>query len=414
MRIIQRALPLLLALAPAGAPGPAAAPPAAAAAADRIAAEALARGISGLAIGIARRGTVILERGYGRADAHTRFRIGSLTKTVTAAAILQLADQKTLRLDDPLGGWLPDAPPALRPITVRQLLSHTAGLGESTLANLPPPTTPAARRRVLAELARRAQPPGVDWKYSNAGYHLLGWIVEAASGEPWEHVVTEHVLRPAGVTGIEPCDARGEGSWLTGGAAGGLCARVGDLLRWQAALDGPLCRGIADTMRRPTRLADGTVVEYGAGLRFGTLEGRPAAGHSGAVRGYTAVLLHLPGDGLTIAVLTNGGGDPSARVIAARLARALLDLPPEPARAPGNPPPDRRLAGAWITPRGAARVRLEGGRAVLERHGARVPLVPLAASGWLAGEETIVTLDPATGRIAETEGGLFSGFWRRP
>ncbi len=141
----------------------------------------------GASVLVLRYGKTLLEKGYGYANLEhrvpntpeTKFRLGSVTKSFTALAILQLSDAGKLRLDDPIGKYLADAPHGDQ-ITVRHLLTHTSGV-----------------RSAASDLLEFT--PGERINYSNTGYRLLGKIVEAVSGTSWEDYLQAHVFAPAGM-----------------------------------------------------------------------------------------------------------------------------------------------------------------------------------------------------------------------
>jgi CubicO group peptidase (beta-lactamase class C family) len=135
----------------------------------------------------------------------TRFNLGSITKSFTAVAVLQLAERGRLSLDDPLGRFVPDFPDAesAKRVTVRQLLTHTSGLGDHVAAMARDPFRTRYRTvgRML-ELVRGVPPmfePGARWRYSNSGYLALGAVVEAAAGRDYYDYVRENVFAPAGM-----------------------------------------------------------------------------------------------------------------------------------------------------------------------------------------------------------------------
>ena len=168
----------------------------------------------GLSIGIARAGEPLLIRGYGLANlehavpvtADTVFRIGSITKQFTAAAILMLAEDGLLSLDDTLDQYFPDFPRSSE-VTLRQLLQHTSGIHNYTsLEGFMGTTAPLDHDadRMVAYIAS-ADPlydfdPGTGWSYSNSGYMLLDYIVEQVAGQPLAEVLRTRIFDPLGMT----------------------------------------------------------------------------------------------------------------------------------------------------------------------------------------------------------------------
>lgn len=366
------------AAAPATAsPAPAVAAPsreALAARIDAIAARAQRYPIAGLTVLVARGDEAPLVRGYGVADVasgraatpETVYRIGSISKQVTAAAILRLAESDALSLDDEIGTHLPALAGRAAGVTLRHLLSHTSGLSSAPVVH--PLRTPVEQWPAgIAELQARtadslaARPvefaPGERWRYNNNGFVLLGAVVERVGGVPWAAYVRREMLAPLGLT-MDLCRALPDAAaarLATGydhaargaavatptvasderaeGAAGSLCATAGDLLVWQRALASG--RVISPdgyrAMTTPVTLASGRVVRYGLGMELGALgpgDAHPAALHGGATPGFLSEAAHYAADGLHVVVLTNGV---YAGALVSRLttdvARAALGLP---------------------------------------------------------------------------------------
>jgi CubicO group peptidase (beta-lactamase class C family) len=205
------------------------------------------------AVLVAHHGRVVLLRGYGRARADALFDIGSVAKMFTAAAVLRLEQDGRLRVGDPISRYLPNVPKSRRRLTIRQLLTHTAGLPQSFDSDLERVGRDEAVRRILAAPGPR---PG-RFAYSNAGYTLLAAIVERASGMPYTEFVRRRLLLPAGLRstgwfrspwlrgqrslGFVHGRDRGEAgsqvrpSWSILGA-GGMLSTARDLFRWSSVL----------------------------------------------------------------------------------------------------------------------------------------------------------------------------------
>ena len=213
---------------------------------------------------VAKDGAIVFEKSVGWANAEwqiansatTKFRIGSLTKSITATAILLLNEQGKLTLDDPLSQLLPSAPVAWGAVTVRQLLTHTSGVPSFTshpeykIWKL----SSATAAEIVARIAHQPLDfaPGEKYNYSNTGYLLLGWIVEAVSGKSYENFFRESIFQPLGmkdsgydsVRAVIPqrasgYDPSGDGpinaayvDMHVPGGAGGLYSTTGDLLKY--------------------------------------------------------------------------------------------------------------------------------------------------------------------------------------
>lgn len=167
------------------------------------------RGIPGLSLAVVRDGKLVKAAGYGLANLElnvpakpeTVYEIGSISKHFTAEAILLLAEEGKLKLDDPLSKYLSEAPEAWKPITLRHILAHTSGLKDWEAAN----ALSYRREYTPEEFIKLMAPfpldftPGEKWAYSNTGYPLLGVVIERASGQPFEAFMTERIFKPLGM-----------------------------------------------------------------------------------------------------------------------------------------------------------------------------------------------------------------------
>jgi CubicO group peptidase (beta-lactamase class C family) len=320
----------------------------------------------------------------GRADVAGRrpvmpdsgFALASISKTFTAAVVLQLVDEGRLALDAPVAPMLRGYPLDRR-ITVRMLLDHTSGLPDfffnkridKALQSAPDELwTPAL---TWSYVPKKRPVPGTVWRYSNTNYLLLGELVEAVTGRSLAREVRDRLLDPLGLedtwyqaverprtsltTGYRLLPRSGGGvrpvavsnattvmpfrSVITAaGGAGSLGGTAWDTARWMQAL----ARGdvLSEAMQQAmigdavATVALGAKVPYGLGIQVVTLNGHTAIGHSGRYLGFRSVVRYLPAEGVTIAVLTNQGvADPSR--VAAALLRIVL---PKPVLIPGPSP----------------------------------------------------------------------------
>ncbi|MEU5553996.1 serine hydrolase domain-containing protein [Micromonospora sp. NPDC047793] len=319
-------------------------------------------------------------------DEDTRFRIGSVTKTFTAVLTLQCRDDGLLDLDDPLDRHL-DLP-AHGELTVRRLLSHTAGLQREPYGDVWDTLRAPDADRLVAELARaeRVLPPGRRYHYSNLGMALLGRLVGRVRGGTWAEVLTERVLTPLGLTAttVEPGpraatgflvdaysdEARPEPPTDFGavGPAAQLWSTAGDMARWAAyladpaALDptgGVLAPATLEEMRWPVTVTDETTWSAGFGLGLILVpQGQRVVhvGHDGAMPGFLAgVYGRRGGEGAPAAfgaaVLGSSGTAVDLLELPHRLLAAAVEHDPAdivPWR-PGTPAPEhlRGLLGRW-------------------------------------------------------------------
>jgi CubicO group peptidase (beta-lactamase class C family) len=288
------------------------------------------------------------------ATPETVFHIASISKNILAAAVLQLAAEGRLQLDDDVTKYVPEAPTLGHHVTVRQLLNHTSGIYSFT-------SLPEAADNERFELTHdqvlgliKDKPfdfePGSRWRYDNSAFYLAGMVVERVTKQEYGAYVREHVFKPLGMSSASLCYARmlvphlASGYELDGGAlvnaafitwklpfaGGAVCATASDLLKWEAALDSGrvLTPSSLALMRTPTTLADGTKIEYGLGTRLGSLDGHRVLGHTGSGGGFRNVFESFPDDHLTIVILMNLGdaASPPPVAIAAEIARAALGL----------------------------------------------------------------------------------------
>ena len=325
-------------------------------------------GDPGCAVLVQRGGRTLWRAAYGSSGRSpgqaiapdSQFRIGSITKTFSAMLALRLVDAGKLDLDAPVGGYLAEWPREMPAFTLRQLLSHTAGLGQYT--ELPEFRRQAARGFSSAELLAlcaktpRLAAPGERYLYSNTGYALVGCLIEAVDGRPFEKAMADEVLRPLGLTDTGFEDQVGSGSRLVLGhgrrmadgsrgavhavhpsgiaASGGLISTVDDLAKWNAASRaGQLLRpATAALLAAPVRLSEGTLAPTGLGWMLRELQGQTALEHSGSTQGFIGHLLYLPASELLVAVLMNestgrqpGPGYLCEQLAAAALGRAAAD-----------------------------------------------------------------------------------------
>jgi len=294
----------------------------------------------GAAVLVAQNGQVLLAKGYGFANIEhrvpnapqTKFRLASVTKSFTAATILQLQEAGQLNINDPVAKYLPDMPNGDR-ITLGHLLTHTSGIQNS-------------------EKAALAFNPGDRLDYSNVGYHLLGRVIEKVSGQSYEDYLRAHVFEPLGMldSGMDhyaPILANraagynrdGRGGYLNAepgdmsgaGSGGGLYSTVEDLCRFdQALFTGKLLK--PETVAAaftPVRLNDGTKGTYGFGWTIGKHRGLSEISHGGDGTGFNAWNAYFPESGLLVIVLSNvsmrpSGPLPSARDLAHNIAAIYL------------------------------------------------------------------------------------------
>ncbi|MBX2872234.1 MAG: serine hydrolase [Saprospiraceae bacterium] len=259
------------------------------------------------------------------------FRIGSITKTFTAVAILQLAERGKLDITDPIQTYLPDYPTQGQEISIEHLLTHTSGIktyaGMAEVAHLQhTAATPKQIIKVFKD-APMEFAPGERYQYNNYGFILLGAIIEQVSGMSYGAYLEENIFQPAGMRntffgknknlsgdqakGYEMRDGQyKEAPFLNMAipyAAGGLVSTVDDLSQWMQALkkhqvisESSLQKSVA-----PYLLKDGTSTPYGYGWQLDELYGKQIIGHDGVIQGFLANAIYIPEEDLFVVVLSN-------------------------------------------------------------------------------------------------------------
>ena len=286
-----------------------------------------------------------LERGLP-AGMDTHYEIGSITKQMTAAAILQLRDAGKLNIDEKVSAYLPEVPHADE-ITLRQLLTHTSGIADyfelRSDEEFTKPTTFAELMKLVADKPLDFA-PGSRASYSNTGYMILGRIIEVTSHESYHQYRLEHLLKPAGMTQsyivpdetslatmakgyrrvngqLEPGLTIHESySW----AAGDLVSTVEDVEKWNEALASGKIVSNADyaLMMTPQIATGGENTGCGLGLFIDKANDQPRIGHTGGSFGFTAANFYFPRQKLRIIVLTNNVDAPEPGEI---ISNAIFD-----------------------------------------------------------------------------------------
>lgn len=296
------------------------------------------RHVPGLALAVVRDGRIIKESGYGLASielevpvsSSTVFEIGSISKQITAAAVMMLVEEGKVSLNDPVSKYIAESPGNWRRVTVRDLLTHTSGLKNYNGL----PGFELTERLKRAEFVKRigAYPPsfapGEAHSYGNINYSLLGYVIEHVSGKSYWQFVSERIFKPLGMTATRDRDphfiiknrAQGyewEDSQLVGRdydltdvfSAGAIVSTVRDLEKWEAGFSGGLLLkpSSIEQIWTPVRLNSGTTYPYGFGWYIETLRGHPVRRHGGQTAGFSASIARFPEDRMTVIVLCNIG-----------------------------------------------------------------------------------------------------------
>src|SRR5688572_1458731 len=287
---------------------------------------------------VARGSDVLLSKAYGLANVEwnipstpsTRFKIASITKQFTAAAILLLEERGKLKLDDLVKTHLPEAPPAWDRITLFHLLTHTAGFPGLQSPITSTDGTVAGYVTALMQRPLETQ-PGERFSYTNAGYFILGHLIQKLTGQSYESFLRDNIFTPLGMkdTVLDSAAAipRRAGSYtvtpnglvnasyasdrVAPNSAAGLYSTTEDLLRWQNGLYGGKVVSKASVLKMTTTFKG----DYGLGIYIRTIDGRRAATHGGGVPTF-ANLTYFLERGISVVVLGNISTSPSPEIAA--------------------------------------------------------------------------------------------------
>lgn len=292
--------------------------------------------IPGIALRVIQDGQPTKTATYGLANLElnvpakpeTAFEIGSITKQFTAAGILLLAQDGKLSVDDLISRHLKNTPASWTNITIRHLLSHTSGIKSYTGLTGFELTRHLTQDQFIQAIGEHPLEfePGESWKYCNTGFNLLGYITENVSGKKYWDFMNERIFRPLEMSAtrdrrpgdIIPNRASGYEQtnhiWINRDydltdvfAAGAIVSNIGDLTKWNAALD---CEAILNAsskqqMWTSTKLNNGKATKYGFGWFIDTVQGHKNIGHGGSTSGFSASIQRFPDDKLAVILLSN-------------------------------------------------------------------------------------------------------------
>src|SRR5688572_4779900 len=379
----------------------------------------------GCAVGVSDQGRIVLEKAYGMADLEhgvpnrpdTIFEAGSVSKQFTAAAVLLLARDGKLSLDDAVRNYIPELPEYAAPITIRQMLHHTSGLRDwgsiESIAGWP-------RHLNFA--------PGTHWSYSNSGYNLSVVLVLRVAGESFAEFTRRRIFEPLGMTRTSWRDdftrivkdravayAESDGRYAQDmpfenvHGNGGLLTTVGDLLRWNENFVAPKVGDAAliRLMQTPGMLGSGRETGYAYGLTVANHKGAAEFRHSGTTGSYRAFLARFPEKHLSVAVLCNAGNSMPRQALHAvadlYLGDALKpEAPPKPAKL--SPGEIERFAGLYRNEiRGDTFRIVRDGESL--RLGDGTPLIAVSARRLTDGDELVIEVaDFVSGSLDDGSG----------
>lgn len=327
---------------------------------DKAAHDILAKtGVPSASVAVVKDGKIAYVQAYGDAQVEPkvparpdmRYGVGSISKQFTAAALLLLQEQGKLKMDDPVGKYIPNLTRA-NEVTIQQLLSHTSGYSDYWPQDYVMPwiMKPTTAEKIMDQWARKPLDfdPGTKWEYSNTNYTIAGVIVEKVSGQSLLSFLTQHIFKPLqmhsvmdidemqpnpktdaigylryalGPPRVAPLEGKG---WMF--AAGELYMTPADLAKWNIAM-------IDETAMKPesykqmeseVKLKNGEGTRYGLGVSVTTALGHRLIEHSGEVSGFVAENMVFPDDKAAITVLTNQDASGAASQIAQKIAPMLF------------------------------------------------------------------------------------------
>lgn len=397
---------------------------------DRIFA-AFTRDTAGCTVGVSLPQQPAITAAYGMADLErsvpitvdTVFESGSVAKQFTAFAVLLLAQQGKINLQDPVRKYVPELPDYGTNPTIWQAIHHTAGFREwSGLAEWhgAPRGTRAYSMADLLDLASRQRRlnfmPGSEWSYSNTGFALMPFVIERASGKTFQTYMQEYVFGPLGMTHTRwrsdyrdlvknralPYMRTSDGFrlyWYTEHVVGpgGLLTTISDLLKWNQNLDSAQVGGreLLDLMHKTEKLSDGYPTNYAGGLQVESWQGLREVNHSGSTGGYRTWSMRFPEKQMSVAVLCNSNfANPED--LARKVAKLWLpepvsaNLPNKPAAAPSGDL--AHLAGTYRNSRSHEKEVVQWRDNQLWLHG--TPLTPISEGRFQHGGSRITFTTP--------------------
>jgi CubicO group peptidase (beta-lactamase class C family) len=332
-------------------------------------------GMPGCAVGVERSGRTLYAKAFGVADLQSgraltpqsRIYMASVSKQVTAMAVLLLVQDGKLRLSQSIRDIVPELPDYASKVTIAQLLNHTSGvrdyftLGELSAIPGSHAYTEGDVLRLLSLQKGLNFEPGSEFLYSNSGYVLLSIVVHRVSGRTLNDFATARIFTPLGMTHSRfqhdhnaPIPEKANGYQLDGGhwevansnldltGDGGLYSSVEDMLKWLSNLDHPAVgKSPLAIMRTPGRLNDGSATGYGMGLETTVFRGLEVIEHGGALAGYRTADWWFPQHELGVVVLCNNGEARTGQ-LAGQVATLFLDGDTKPASVPVALQPNER------------------------------------------------------------------------
>ena len=383
----------------------------------------------GCAVGVEYRGVVVLKSGYGMADlernvpitADTVFESGSVAKQFTAAALLLLAQEGKISLDDPVRKYLSEIPDYGTPLTIRHVMSHLSGLRDwrliAAFSGIGEGSYVLSNQDLLRMAAKQRGlnfTPGTAYSYTNTGFNIATILIERAlgNGKTFQEFTREAIFEPLHMTHtrwrdnfreVAPNRALAYGPAAGGGwiqqtpieniiGAGGMLSTVGDWLFWNENFAHPKVGGenLVKLQQIPATLSNGKTITYAAGLVVSTFEGLREVSHGGSTGGYRTWLGRYPDQGVSVAVMCN-----SAQANSTQLGRDVARLwtgvirAPKPAPVAADPVKLGELEGMYrrVRDNSAVELHVKDGKVTMDPGG---QLVPTGIASFSAGESQVL------------------------
>ncbi|MBS1716849.1 MAG: beta-lactamase family protein [Armatimonadetes bacterium] len=339
---------------------------------DKVIAKAMAaQHIPGASVAVLIHGRAIKQRSYGFSDLEQKvkatnqsaYMVGSVSKQFESTALLQLADEGRLKLDDPITKYLDGLPKAWSGITIRHLMTHTSGLKD--YVGLPEhdqsQAKPVTPKQIMEWVGRYPLEftPGTQWKYCNTGSYLEGLIIEKVTGKSYEEFAKSKLWRPLGMRSTRlnrwkddiPNRAKGY-AWGKGGrekptfeddtwpwAGGGVVTTLEDLVKWVQWLGS---KPSNNRLWKPVQLAGSGSYPFGLDWFISDQRGTPRMFRTGGINGFSAILMRYPAHDITVILLTNEDGVP-VRAFAEEIAQAVDPSLVPPHALAERPDPDNAM-----------------------------------------------------------------------
>lgn len=287
---------------------------------------------------IAKDGKPLYQKAFGKANVEldvdltpeSVFQIGSMTKQFTAVAVLMLEEQGKLNVNDPIAKYIADYPAGDK-ITIHHLLTHTSGIKDFTkMKTLRDIAQKEMTPKMMVDFFKNEPvdfAPGEKFDYNNSGYVVLGYIIELVSGEMYEDFIKKHIFEKAGMsqsyyaTDRQVIRKRAYGyhkkehgfvnktviSFSVPFSSGSLMSSVGDMLKWQNALNKNLLLNAESTKKTFSKykLNNGEEFTYGYGWHIKELNGTPSREHGGSVFGFKSMGVYIPSEDIYVVGFSN-------------------------------------------------------------------------------------------------------------